>query len=1335
MSAKVDKTDSSQHEWAEFPGAGPCPRDTANIFSRIVFQFINPLFKKGWKQPLTMMDLWDISDDIKANAMADKFEREWKHELSLWEKAQAGKPVEVDADGNQVKRVIDGSILRSCLWRLFKKEVFPMAIISLMSNMCNLLSPYMQEFIIRFVIKRDSPFAEPIGNGVGYALGLFALQIIGALFSTYFQQEMAIKSLGVKCMFSTKIYRKALRLSPAARQQFSSGQIINMATTDTARIQAFMSQTISIFTLPIILLINVVFLTVSIGWPALAGIGVLVLSFPLQKWLVGKMKVIRARQAPITDKRIKKTEEILTGIRIIKFFAWESSFFSVVEKIRNEELIQVLTRSVYTGLVFTQANALPALCTCVAFIAYGLEHPLDSSKVFSSMSWFNQLKNPIRMLPNLFTSYAEFNVAITRIESFLLSIELDDEGLEACANPNHAIEISDAEFSWTGPVFPADMAPPAPATPAKGKEAKKTDSKEDKSTKKTSTDSSTSNPTKALTQSDLAIVEEKKTVSSLKNINLNIPKGALTAIVGSVGGGKSSLLSAIIGEMRRVSGGVAVSGTIAYAAQTAWIQNATVKENILFGQPYEKERYLRALYDAALLPDLRILKDSDQTSIGEKGINLSGGQKQRINIARLLYNPASIVLLDDPLSAVDAHVGKHLFERCILGSLNDRTRVLVTHQLHFLPQCDYIVFVKDGTILEQGSFKELMASGGSFSEMMTTYGGHDENVKEGTPEIQDASDFEKVIAELDELTSPKENAVNIMSKEDQASGGVASDVWWNYLRACGGIWFCICTLGMVLLNEGTNVLTNLWLAWWTENSFPSLSNAGYSLIYLAIAVISSIITFIYAYYFAFTGTRASRIMHEKALSRVMRCPTVFFDTTPVGRIINRFTTDVDALDNTVAFYVRSLVGTVSTTLSTFIVMIVTLPILTAVLVPCMAIYWFVQNIYRKTAREIKRISSTARSPWFNNFGESLVGQQPFVHISNSPNYYLTTAGNWLSVRLQLIGSLLVLGAALLGITTSVLSAPLFGLCLTYSLTITQTLANVVENFTQCEIAMNSAERVEHYAHKVQVEDDNGQHKLPTNWPTEGSIEFKGVTMRYAPHLPVVLDDVSFKIRQKEKIGIVGRTGSGKSSLMQALFRMIQCEGLITIDGIDITSIGLHKLRSSLAVIPQDPFVFSGTFRFNLDPFGEHSDAELWESLERAGLKAKVAAQDGALDALVQAGGENLSVGERQLLCLARAMLKKPVVLIMDEATANVDFETDAKIQKSLREDFKEATVLTIAHRLNTIMDSDRVLILDGGKVAEFDSPRALLLNQDTIFYSLVLQTGESNAAALKSLVL
>ncbi|ORY36994.1 P-loop containing nucleoside triphosphate hydrolase protein [Rhizoclosmatium globosum] len=859
----------------------------------------------------------------------------------------------------------------------------------------------------------------------------------------------------------------------------------------------------------------------------------------------------------------------------------------VLNEIRKSEIALVLRRSILMAFVMTQGFAIPILCSCITFIIYGFLNDLNVASIFSAMSWFNQLpsSSPLKLNKKLLWMRRQ-----TR-----------------CCSSKEGQKRS-------GPGPPGGKPPGAAA----------------------------GGPPKKPSAEDAKAIAPQSQISSLKNINLNIEKGSLVAIVGAVGSGKSSLLQALIGEMKTTQGKITFSGSLGYAAQSAWIQNANLRENIVFGKEFNKEKYLNALLDAALLPDLKVLPDGDQTSIGERGINLS-----------------EIVLIDDPLSAVDAHVGKHLFERCIRGALGHRTRILVTHQLHFLPQCDKIIVMKDGEIAEQGAYNELIA-----------------NVLES-----------------------KKTGKDIMTVEDQETGKVAARVWLNYVKASGGTWgFLLSELEMIVahLVDERKLWTNKYQYIWGYIAFALLMTAG---------------TFAYALFFAYSGTRASKNLHEKALERILRAPTSFYDTTPLGRILNRFSRDL-------SFSFRQLISQIGICLSTFIVMCTALPWFTIPCIPAIALYYYIAAVYRTTARELKRLDSTTKSPLYTNLGETLTAKNDRVSDdNNSPYYLLLTAANWLSLRLQLIGALLVLCAALIGVLTDTISPSLFGLTLSYSLSVTQILSMTIQNFTQCEIAMNSL-------NADAIIEGNRPEK---EWPHKGTIEFKDVVMRYAPTLPIVLNHVSFEVRDRQKIGIVGRTGSGKSSLMQALFRMVEpASGQIIIDGKDISLMGLSDLRSRIAIIPQDPVVFSGSFRSNMDPFSEHSDSD-------SGLKAKVSKSDGQLDAAVDAGGENLSVGERQLLCLSRAMLKTPRILIMDEATANVDYETDAMIQKALREDFKDATVLTIAHRLNTVIDYDRVMVLEKGSIAEFDSPKKLLDDESSMFFALVAQTGESNAAMLKEL--
>ncbi|KAI8827837.1 P-loop containing nucleoside triphosphate hydrolase protein [Chytriomyces cf. hyalinus JEL632] len=1309
------------------------PLYKVGFINRLTFSWMDRLFVKGWKKPLVFSDMYQIPDALNTQNLADTFDTEWK---DLLEKRLA--------TGD--KKNPNGLLLREAIWNLYGKRILSWGILLLLSNLCNLFAPYFVKFILEYSARKKYPtLAEPVASGFGLVFGLLALQVVGAFFSTHFTQEASIEAVRVRTMMTAVIYRKSLRLSSSARQEFTSGSVINLVSTDTNRVEQFINMANFTWTIPVSLTINIVFLVTSLGWPALAGIGLLVASGPLQAYLFSLIMKIRAVMAPITGKRVNLTTEVLSGVRVIKFFAWENAFFQKVSEIRSEEVALVLRRSVLMAYVMTQGFAIPILCSCVTFIIYGSLNVLNPANIFSAMSWFNQLRMPLFMLPMLLNTFAEFNVALRRIEALLLASEVETTKVTD-NNAKYAISIENGEFEWTGEVYAHGLDKPDPLTPGKGGKP---------GAGKPGAGKPAAKAGAAAAQEPAVVSESEVKISSLKGINLNIERGSLVAVVGAVGSGKSSLLNALIGEMRTIQGSVVFSGSLGYAAQTAWIQNANLKENILFGKPYNKERYLNALLDAALLPDLKVLPDGDQTSIGERGINLSGGQKQRVNLARLIYNDAEIVLIDDPLSAVDAHVGKHLFNNCIKGALSSRTRILVTHQLHFLPQCDRVVVLKDGAISEQGTYQELIQEGGEFAKMIASYGSEEDKASSdsdnGDAEKEIALDRERQLLELAEVLASKKAGKDIMSVEDQETGKVPMRVWLNYVKASGGMFGFVIPLVLVMLVfQLARTGNDLWLTWWTGNNF-NLTTIQYIAGYVVLAVLMTLGTFGYALFFAYSGTRASRVLHEKALERILRAPTSFYDTTPLGRILNRFSRDVDAVDNNLSFSFRQLISQVAICLSTFIVMCSALPWFTVAIVPSIVIYYWISAVYRTTAREMKRLDSTSKSPLYANFGETLIGiatiraygdERRFMRRNddvtdrnNSPYFLLLTGQNWLSLRLQIIGAALVLVAALLGVITD-LDPALFGLTLSYSLSVTQILSFTIQNFTQTEIAMNSVERMETYAYNLPVEADAIiKHNRPDKeWPREGIIEFKEVVMRYAPNLPIVLDNVSFAIKSREKVGIVGRTGSGKSSLMQALFRMVEpASGKIFIDGVDIGGIGLSDLRSRIAIIPQDPVVFSGTFRSNMDPFAEHSDNELWDALSRAGLKAKVSKTEKQLDGIVDSGGENLSVGERQLLCLSRAMLKSPRILIMDEATANVDYETDALIQKSLREDFKDCTVLTIAHRLNTVIDYDKIMFLEKGAIAEFDSPGKLLQDESSRFFALVAETGEGNAAMLKEM--
>uniref|UniRef100_A0A8C5SIY1 Uncharacterized protein n=1 Tax=Laticauda laticaudata TaxID=8630 RepID=A0A8C5SIY1_LATLA len=701
---------------------------------------------------------------------------------------------------------------------------------------------------------------------------------------------------------------------------------------------------------------------------------------------------------------------------------------------------------------------------------------------------------------------------------------------------------------------------------------------------------------------------------TIKDITLEIAHGSLVAIVGSVGSGKSSLISAMLGEMENIKGHINIQGSMAYVPQQAWIQNATLKDNIIFGSSLDETRYQQVLEACALHPDLKLLPGGDLTEIGEKGINLSGGQKQRVSLARAVYSNADIYLLDDPLSAVDAHVGRHIFDKVLgpEGLLQNKTRILVTHNLSFLAQVDDIVVLEAGTVTERGSYSTLLANSGSFAQLLNTYGNQQDNIHE-----------EEAMGKV------------ITIAKDTASG----NTHFNML---------VFLLGLFLL-----IATGL-------ASFGTI--------------------------------RASRVMHEQLLSNILRVPMSFFDSTPTGRIVNRF-----AKVKTLQFYVA-------------------------------------------TSRQLRRLDSVTRSPIYSHFGETVSGlsvirafghqerflqhNEKIVDVNQKSVYSWLVSNRWLAVRLELVGNLTVFFAALLAVfVKNSLNSGIVGLSISSAMNITQTLNWLVRMTSELETNIVAIERLNEYTEIKNEAPWVTTQRPPSQWPNNGEITFIDYKVRYRPELELVLDGINCDIKGTEKIGVVGRTGAGKSSLTNCLFRILEAAGgKILIDGLDIATLGLHDLREKLTIIPQDPILFSGTLRMNLDPFDQYSDEDIWHTLELAHLKSYVQALPEGLSSPVSEGGENLSVGQRQLVCLARALLRKSKILILDEATAAVDMETDHLIQETIRSEFANCTVITIAHRLHTIMDSHRVLVLQEGKIVEFDNPEELL-QQQGIFAGMAREAG------------
>ncbi|XP_042940920.1 ABC transporter C family member 12-like isoform X3 [Carya illinoinensis] len=958
-------------------------------------------------------------------------------------------------------------------------------------------------------------------------------------------------------------------------------------------------------------------------------------------------------------------------------------------------------------------NSIPVVVTVTSFGLFTLlGGHLTPARAFTSLSLFSVLRFPLNMLPNLLSQVVNANVSLQRLEELFLAEErvlLPNPPLEPVLP---AISIKDGYFSWA--------------------------SKADKPT--------------------------------LSNINLDIAVGSLVAVVGGTGEGKTSILSAMLGELPSVGdSSVVIRGTVAYVPQVSWIFNATLRENILFGSEFEPARYWKSIDVTALQHDLDLLPGYDYTEIGERGVNLSGGQKQRVSMARAVYSNSDVYIFDDPLSALDAHVARQVFNSCVKEELRGKTRVLVTNQLHFLPQVDRIILVSEGMVKEDGTFEELSKNGVLFQKLMENAGEMEEQEAEKEDGIKYDQKSSKPASGGLENDLKKDTSYNkkgkgqksvLIKQEERETGVVSWGILMRYKNALGGLWVVMILFICYILTEVLRVLSSTWLSVWTNQSTSESYKPGnYILIYALLSFGQVAVTLGNSFWLIISSLRAAKRLHDSMLNSVLRAPMIFFHTNPTGRIINRFAKDLGDIDRNVANFMNMFLGQVWQLLSTFILIGTVSTISLWSIMPLLILFYAAYLYYQSTSREVKRLDSITRSPVYAQFGEALNGLSTIraykaydrmaningKSMDNNIRFTLAniSSNRWLAIRLETLGGIMIWLIATFAVLQNareenqVAFASVMGLLLSYTLNITNLLSGVLRQASRAENSLNSVERVGTYidlpSEAPTIIESN---RPPPGWPSSGLIKFEDVFMRYRSELPPVLHGLSFTVPPREKLGIVGRTGAGKSSMINALFRIVEMErGRILIDGFDVAKFGLTDLRKVLGIIPQSPVLFSGTVRLNLDPFSEHSDADLWEALERAHLKDVIRRNSFGLDAEVSEGGENFSVGQRQLLSLARALLRRSRILVLDEATAAVDVNTDALIQKTIREEFKSCTMLIIAHRLNTIIDSDRILLLDAGQVLEYDTPEELLLNDGSAFSRMVQSTGPANAQYLRSLVL
>ncbi|WJX18358.1 Multidrug resistance-associated protein 5 [Trifolium repens] len=1249
------------------------PYRDAGIFSLATLSWLNPLLSIGAKRPLELKD-------IPLVAPSDRAKASYKIVNLNWEKLKA-------ENQNPSKQP-------SLAWALLKsfwKEAAVNAIFAGLNTLVSYVGPYMISYFVDFLGGKET-FAHE-----GYILAgiFFSAKLVETLTTRQWYLGVDILGMHVRSALTAMVYRKGLRLSSSAKQSHTSGEIVNYMAVDVQRVGDYSWYLHDMWMLPLQIVLALVILYKNVGIAFVATLFATIISIVVTIPVARIQEEYQDKLMTAKDERMRKTSECLRNMRILKLQAWEDRYRIRLEEMRGVEykwLRKALYSQAFITFIFWSSPIFVSAVTFATTILLGTQ--LTAGGVLSALATFRILQEPLRNFPDLVSTMAQTKVSLDRISGFLQDDELREDATTVLprGTSNIAIEIMDGAFCW---------------------------------------DTSSSRPT-------------------LSGINMKVERGMSVAICGMVGSGKSSFLSCILGEIPKLSGEVRVCGSAAYVSQSAWIQSGNIEENILFGNQMDKAKYKSVIHACSLKKDLELFSHGDQTIIGDRGINLSGGQKQRIQLARALYQDADIYLLDDPFSALDAHTGSELFREYVLSALADKTVIFVTHQVEFLPAADMILVLKEGHIIQAGKYDDLLQAGTDFRTLVSAHHeaieamdipNHSSSEDSDENESLDASimtmkksissvninslakEVHEGSSDLKEIKEKKKTKRSrkkqLVQEEERVRGRVNMKVYLSYMAAAyKGLLIPLIIIAQTLF-QFLQIASNWWMAWanpQTEGDEPKVAPTTLLLVYMALAFGSSCFIFVRAVLVATFGLEAAQKLFFNMLRSIFHAPMSFFDSTPAGRILNRVSVDQSVVDLDIPF---RLGGFASSTIQLIGIVAVMSEVTWQVLllvVPMAIVCLWMQKYYMASSRELVRIVSIQKSPIIQLFGESIAGASTIRVLQLLSG----SACAWNYFQLLYLLFCMVL---LVSFPRGTIDPSMAGLAVTYGLNLNGRLSRWILSFCKLENKIISIERIYQYS---QIPSEAPPvievSRPPSSWPENGTIQLIDLKVRYKENLPLVLPGVSCTFPGGKKIGIVGRTGSGKSTLIQALFRLVEpATGRILIDNIDISGIGLHDLRSHLSIIPQDPTLFEGTIRGNLDPLEEHSDKEIWEALDKSQLGEIIREQEQKLDTPVLENGDNWSVGQRQLVSLGRALLKQSKILVLDEATASVDSATDKLIQKVIREEFRDCTVCTIAHRIPTVIDSDLVLVLSDGLVAEFDTPLRLLEDKSSMFLKLVTE--------------
>ncbi|XP_043334219.1 ATP-binding cassette sub-family C member 4-like isoform X1 [Cervus canadensis] len=1269
------------------------PLQKANFCSRLFVWWLNPLFKIGHKRKLEANDMYSVLPEDRSQHLGEELQGYWDQEVLRAQK-DAQEP-------SLMKAII------KCYW----KSYFIWGLFTFLEEGTRVVQPIFLGKMISYVENYDPDDPAVLHEAYGYAAALSACVLMWAVLHHLYFYHVQCVGMRLRVAVCHMIYRKALRLSSSAMGKTTTGQIVNLLSNDVSRFDQVMMFLHYLWVGPLQCIAVTTLLWMEIGISCLAGMAVLIILLLLQSCFRKLFSSLRSKTTAFTDDRIRTMSEVIMGIRAIKMNAWEKSFIDLITRLRRKEISKIMRSSYLRGMNLASFFTVSKIMIFVIFITNDLlDNLITASQVFVMVTLFEALRfSSTLYFPLAIEKVSEAVVSIQRIKNFLLLDVITQCYLLLPSDGKTIVDVQAFTASW----------------------------------------------------------EKASETPTLQGLSFTVRPGELLAVVGHVGAGKSSLLSALLGELPPSQGKVSVHGRIAYVSQQPWVFPGTVKSNILFGKKYEKGRYEEVIKACALEEDLQLLKEGDLTEIGERGTPLSEGQKARVSLARAVYQNADIYLLDDPLSAVDAGVSRHLFERCIHQVLKEKITILVTHQLQYLKDASQILILKDGKTVERGTYSEFLKSGVDILSLFEKGNKQPESSPVlGTPTLTSESldwSLQSPRPSLKDAAPEDQDTENIhitLPLEDYLEGKVGFKTYKNYFTA--SVHWSIITF-FILVNIAAQVayvLQDWWLAFWANVQSDLYSGVSVKedvdvmlllnwclRVYSGLTVSTILFGITRSLLIFYVLVNSSQTLHNKILESILRAPVLFFNSNPIGRILNRFSKDIGHMDDLLPLIFQDFIQAFLLVIGIVGVMVAVIPWIAIPVIPLGITFFFLQRYFSETSRDVKRLECATRSLVFSHLISSLRGlwtiraykaEQSFQELFDAHQdlhseawFLLLTTSRWLAVYLDVICAVFVTVVAFVSlILADALSPGQVGLVLSLALTLQGMFQWCVRQRTEVENLMISVERVMGYLDlEKEAPWEYKDRPLPP-WTNEGRIRFDTVNFRHTLDGPLVLKNLTAVIESSKKVGIVGRTGAGKSSVFSAVFRLSEPEGSLYVDRRLVGEAGLHNLRKKMSIILQEPVLFTGTMRKNLDPFNEHTDKELWNALEEVQLKETIEGLPGKMDTDLTETGSNLSVGQRQLVCLARVILKKNQILIIDKATSNVDPRTDELIKKTIHEKFAQCTVVIVTHRLSTVIDSDKIMVLDSGTVKEYSPPHDLLQNSNGLFYKMVQQLGEAEVTAL-----